>query len=130
MAALLPILLLIVLMYFLLIRPQQRRMREQQALLSAVREGDEVLTSAGIYGFITAMEGDIVWVEIAEGVEVRVAKGAIARRITPAADTTATTDTAHADTSEEDAAPEEAEADGGAGPVGGDGSPRRADDEN
>src|SRR5215470_11508146 len=83
MAALLPILLLIVLMYFLLIRPQQRRMKEQQALLSAVAEGDEVLTTAGVYGFITAMEGDVVWVEIAEGVEVRVAKGAIARRVDP-----------------------------------------------
>src|SRR6476469_8456452 len=81
MAALLPILLLIVLMYFMLIRPQQKRMRAQQALLSAVQEGDEVLTTAGVYGFITAMEGDVVWVEIAEGVEVRVAKGAIARRV-------------------------------------------------
>jgi preprotein translocase subunit YajC len=83
MAALLPILLLIVLMYFMLIRPQQKRMRAQQALLSAVEEGDEVLTTAGVYGFITAMEGDVVWVEIAEGVEVRVAKGAIARRVDP-----------------------------------------------
>ncbi len=101
MAALLPILLLIVLMYFMLIRPQQKRMRAQQALLSAVQEGDEVLTTAGMYGFITAMEGDVVWVEIAEGVEVRVAKGAIARRVdaspdatdAPAADATTTTDT-------------------------------------
>lgn len=83
MAALLPILLLIVLMYFMLIRPQQKRMRAQQSLLSAVQEGDEVLTTAGVYGFITAMEGDVVWVEIAEGVEVRVAKGAIARRVDP-----------------------------------------------
>ena len=86
MAALLPILLLIVLMYFLLIRPQQKRMREQQALLSAVQEGDEVLTTAGVYGFVTAMEGDVVWLEIAEGVEVRMAKGAIARRVDPSAD--------------------------------------------
>ena len=83
MAALLPILALVVLMYFLLIRPQQRRMREQQAMLSAVEEGDEILTSSGLYGFITAMEGDTIWVEIAEGVEVRVAKGAVARRVTP-----------------------------------------------
>jgi preprotein translocase subunit YajC len=88
MAALLPILALVVLMYFLLIRPQQRRMREQQAMISAVEEGDEILTSSGLYGFITAMEGDTVWVEIAEGVEVRVAKGAIARRVA-AHDTTA-----------------------------------------
>ncbi len=108
MAALLPILLLIVLMYFLLIRPQQKRMREQQSLLSAVQEGDEVLTTAGVYGFITAMEGDVVWVEIAEGVEVRLAKGAIARRVSPSPD--ATIDAPADDAAPElDAAPEVAE---------------------
>ena len=42
-----------------------------------------VIYAAEVYGFITAMEGDVVWVEIAEGVEVRVAKGAIARRVDP-----------------------------------------------
>jgi preprotein translocase subunit YajC len=123
MAALLPILLLVVLMYFLLIRPQQRRMKQQQALLAAVAEGDEVLTSAGVYGFITAMEGDVVWVEIAEGVEVRVAKGAIARRITPAADVPATEAPAV-----DDAAPEDHD-DGGTGSTGGDGAARGSDDE-
>ena len=110
MAALLPILLLIVLMYFLLIRPQQKRMRDQQQMLSAVEEGDEVLTTAGVYGFITAMEGDVVWVEIAEGVEVRVAKGAIARRIAPAPDATDAVDAPVDDAEPEpDAAPEVAE---------------------
>jgi preprotein translocase subunit YajC len=104
MAALLPILLLIVLMYFMLIRPQQKRMRAQQALLSAVEEGDEVLTTAGVYGFITAMEGDVVWVEIAEGVEVRVAKGAIARRVDPAP--AATTDAPADDAAAADTPPE------------------------
>jgi preprotein translocase subunit YajC len=125
MAALLPILLLIVLMYFLLIRPQQRRMKEQQALLSAVAEGDEVLTSSGMYGFITAMEGDVVWVEIAEGVEIRVAKGAIARRVTPAADTGVAAEPAAVD---DDVAGEH-DADGGGGSTGGDNAARGSDDE-
>src|SRR5262245_66368588 len=116
MAALLPILLLIVLMYFMLIRPQRRRMHEQQALLAAVQEGDEVVTSAGMYGFITAMEGDVVWVEIAEGVEVRLAKGAIARRVTPAADAHPP-EPPHADDTDDTAA-DEPEADGGPGPNG------------
>ncbi|HKA04915.1 MAG TPA: preprotein translocase subunit YajC [Acidimicrobiales bacterium] len=127
MAALLPILLLVVLMYFLLIRPQQRRMRQQQALMSAVAEGDEVVTSAGMYGFITAMEGDVVWVEIAEGVEVRLAKGAIARRVTPAADAHAP-EPPHADDTDDTAA-DEPEADGGTGSTGGDGAARGSDDE-
>jgi preprotein translocase subunit YajC len=125
MAALLPILALIVLMYFLLIRPQQRRMKEQQALLAAVAEGDEVLTSSGMYGFITAMEGDVVWVEIAEGVEIRVAKGAIARRVTPAADTGAAEPVA----ADDDVAGEH-DADGGGNSTGGDNATRGSDDEN
>ena len=125
MAALLPILLLIVLMYFLLIRPQQRRMKEQQALLSAVAEGDEVLTSSGVYGFVTAMEGDVVWVEIAEGVEVRLAKGAIARRITPAADAGATEPA----TVDDDDVAGDHDVDGGTGSTGGDGATRGSDDE-
>jgi preprotein translocase subunit YajC len=124
MAALLPILALIVLMYFLLIRPQQRRMKEQQALLAAVAEGDEVLTSSGMYGFITAMEGDVVWVEIAEGVEIRVAKGAIARRVTPAADTGAAEPVAA-----DDDVVGEHDADGGSGSTGGDSATRGSDDE-
>jgi preprotein translocase subunit YajC len=81
MAALIPILVLIALMYFMLIRPQQRRVRAQQALSAAIQEGDEVMTTAGIYGFVTAMDGDVAWVEIAEGVEIRVAKAALARKV-------------------------------------------------
>ncbi len=70
-----------VLMYFLLIRPQQRRLKEQRALLSAVEEGDEIVTSGGIYGYVNAVEEDMIWLEIAEGVEVRISKGAVMKRI-------------------------------------------------
>ena len=74
-----------VLMYFLLIRPQQRRAKEQRDLLSAVAEGDEVMTTGGIYGYVNAVEDDTIWLDIAEGVEIRIAKGAVAKRI-PAAE--------------------------------------------
>jgi preprotein translocase subunit YajC len=83
--AILPLLLLPVLMYFLLIRPQQRKSAAQKAMIAAISEGDEVMTTSGIFGFITAMEGDKVWLEIAEGVEIRVIKGALAQRIDPPA---------------------------------------------
>jgi preprotein translocase subunit YajC len=71
-------------MYFLLIRPQRRRMQEQRALASSVAEGDEVMTTAGVYGFVTAIEDDVIWLEIAEGVDIRIARGAVSRRVTPA----------------------------------------------
>jgi preprotein translocase subunit YajC len=73
--------LIFVAMYFLLIRPQRRRARETQNLQSSISENDEVLLNSGIYGFVTAIDGDVVWVDIAENVEIRVSKSAIARRI-------------------------------------------------
>jgi preprotein translocase subunit YajC len=85
MGSLLPLLLLPVLMYFLLIRPQQKKLRAQQALVAAVEEGDEVMLSSGIFGFVTALDDEQIWVEVAEGIELRVLRQAISRRI-PAAE--------------------------------------------
>jgi preprotein translocase subunit YajC len=78
---LLPLLALPLVFYFLLIRPQRRRMREQQALVSSIEEGDEVMTTSGMYGFVTAIEGDVVWLEIAEGIDIRVARAALSRKV-------------------------------------------------
>ena len=71
-------------MYFLLIRPQRRRMRESQNLLSSLSDGDEVITNGGVYGFINAIDGDTVWLDIADNVEIRVHRSAISRKIDPA----------------------------------------------
>ena len=70
---------LIVIFYFMLIRPQQKRMRQQMELMNNLREGDDVMTSSGIYGTITEIEEETVLLEISEDVEVRVAKSAISR---------------------------------------------------
>lgn len=74
--------LIFVAMYMFLIRPQRRRMRETQSLQAALQEGDEVLLASGVYGFISAIEGDTVWLDIADDVEIRVTRSAIGRRIT------------------------------------------------
>ena len=76
-------------MWFLMIRPQRRRMRETQALQSSIAEGDEVVLNSGIYGFVALIEGDVLWLDIANGhgderIEVRVSRGAVARKIPPA----------------------------------------------
>ena len=84
------ILLLIPLaMYFLMIRPQRRKMREQQAMQSSLQVGDEVLTNAGIYGFITGFEDDVVWVEIDDDVQIRVNRGFLQGKATPSGGDTA-----------------------------------------
>ena len=109
--ALLPFILIAVAMYFLLIRPQRRRMAEQRNLASAVQEGDEVMTTAGIYGFVTAIEDDVIWLEIAEGVDIRVARAAVSRRLTgpePATPAPTEAQAAEADEADEPAAAPEA----------------------
>lgn len=78
------ILLLIPLaMYFLLIRPQRKRAREQAAMQAALGVGDEVITTSGIYGFITGEEDDLFWLEIDDDVQIRIAKAAIQGKVRP-----------------------------------------------
>ena len=68
-------------MYFLLIRPQKRRQREAATLQSSIEVGDEVMTTSGVYGFVTSFEGDIAWLEIDDNVQIRVARQAIQRKV-------------------------------------------------
>jgi preprotein translocase subunit YajC len=63
--------------YFLLIRPQQKRMKEQQAMLSKLDKGDEVVTTGGILGRITEVNDTFVTLEIADGVRIKVQKAQI-----------------------------------------------------
>ena len=75
--------LIFVAMYFLLLRPQRRRMKEAQLLQKSIEVGDEVLLTSGIIGFIDAIDGDVLWVSIADDVTIRCTRGSIARNIDP-----------------------------------------------
>ncbi len=81
--AFLPLLLMGVVFYFLLIRPQNQRRRAQAQMQSDVEVGDEVVTTAGIYGTITEIDDDygIVTVEVAPNTDIRMARAAIAQRL-------------------------------------------------
>jgi preprotein translocase subunit YajC len=82
-------LLIPIAMYFLLIRPQRRRQREQASMQKAIDVGDEVMTTSGMYGFITGFDGDIVWLEVDDNVQIRVARAAVQRKVDTAAGETA-----------------------------------------
>jgi len=73
----LPLIALVVLFYFLMIRPQQRRMKQHQAMLAALKRGDQVVLSSGMMGKIVRVEDNEVGVEIASGVTVKVVKSMI-----------------------------------------------------
>jgi preprotein translocase subunit YajC len=81
--AFLPLLLMGVVFYFLLIRPQNQRRRAQVEMQSDVEVGDEIVTTAGIYGTITDIDDDygIVTVEVAPNTDIRMARAAIAQRL-------------------------------------------------
>jgi preprotein translocase subunit YajC len=83
LAVLLPFLLLGGLFYFMILRPQQRRQRAQQALVNAVDVGDEIITTAGIYGVITGVDDEegTIRIEIAPGTEIRLLRAGIGRRV-------------------------------------------------
>ncbi len=65
-------------LWLLVILPQRRRQAAQQALLAGLEPGDEVLTAGGLYGTISALGDDDLLLEIADGVEVRIARRAVA----------------------------------------------------
>jgi len=72
------ILVLLLLMWFMLIRPQRRRQQQARQMLETIRVGKEVVTAGVLYGRVTAVDGDEVRLEIADGVEVRIARRAVA----------------------------------------------------
>ncbi|GAB5436784.1 MULTISPECIES: preprotein translocase subunit YajC [Roseobacteraceae] len=76
----LPLILIFAIMYFLLIRPQQKKVKEHQAMVDAVRRGDQVITQGGLIGKVVKVKDDgEIEVELAENVKVRVVKATIAQ---------------------------------------------------
>ena len=74
-----PLMLIFAIMYFLLIRPQQKKVKEHQAMVGAVRRGDQVVTQGGLIGKVTKVKEDNeLEVEIADGVKVRVVQSTLA----------------------------------------------------
>lgn len=77
-ASFLPLILIFLIMYFLLIRPQQKKVKEHQAMVEALRRGDQIVTAGGIVGKVTKVRDDgEVDVEVAQGVTIRVVKHTI-----------------------------------------------------
>lgn len=75
----LPMIGIFVIFYFLLLRPQQKKAKETRAMLAALQKGDEVVTAGGIVGKISKLGDQYATVEIANGVEMNVQRGAISQ---------------------------------------------------
>jgi preprotein translocase subunit YajC len=73
-----PLLIIMVIFYVLLILPAQRRQKKTQVMLSALKNGDKVVTNGGLFGTIVGLEGDAVQLRIADQVKVKVLRSAVA----------------------------------------------------
>lgn len=72
-----PFVLMAGIFYFMLWRPQKKEQQKRQDLLNSLKEGDEIVTIGGIYGKITTISEKRVKVEVAEGVEIEMARNAV-----------------------------------------------------
>lgn len=70
--------LMFAMMYFLIIRPQRRQRKEHEARIAALRTGDEIVTTGGIYGIITNVKDMVVVLKIADNVRIKVDKSCVA----------------------------------------------------
>lgn len=74
---LLPLVIIFVVFYFLLIRPQSKRAKEHKNMVASLAKSDEVVTTGGILGRISALDDNFISLEIADGVEIKVQRNAI-----------------------------------------------------
>ncbi len=81
MAQILILVLPFLVMWWFLIRPQRQRMAEHRDLMANVGEGDDIVTASGIYGTVVDSDAESLYVEIADGVEIRLSRGALGQII-------------------------------------------------
>jgi preprotein translocase subunit YajC len=74
---LIPFALVLAIFYFVILMPMKRRQKKVQEFLGALKEGDRVVTSGGIYGSIAKIKDDAVSLQIAPNVRVDISKAAI-----------------------------------------------------
>ena len=72
-----PIILMFIILYFLMIRPQQEKQKKTVEMLSALKKGDRVLTTGGIYGTVVGVDDAKAVVRISDDTKVEFAKSAI-----------------------------------------------------
>jgi preprotein translocase subunit YajC len=76
--SMIPLIAMFAIFYFLLIRPQQKRTKDHKAMIEAIKRGDDVVTSGGIHGKVTGVTDDVLTLEVAPNVKIRVQKQAVA----------------------------------------------------
>ncbi len=75
---LVPFVLIFAVFYFIVILPAKRQQKKKDAMIAALKKGDRVITGAGIYGTVAAVEDESLLLKVSENVKIRVTKGSVA----------------------------------------------------
>ena len=74
---LVPFVLVLAIFYFIILLPMRKKQQKVQDFLAALKVGDKVVTTGGIYGQVTKISGDVVQLQIAQNVRVEISKNAV-----------------------------------------------------
>jgi len=80
----LPLLAIVVVFYFFMIRPQMKKQKEAKKFREALKTGDEVVTAGGIYGKISDVKDNYVYLDVDKGVRLKVDKSTIIQDVSQA----------------------------------------------
>ena len=73
----LPLVLIFIVFWFMIIRPQKKQQDQRKSMISAVKRGDKIITSGGLFAVVKDVKQDLVVATIADGVKVEIAKSSI-----------------------------------------------------
>lgn len=73
-----PLIFMFAIFYFLVIRPQKKKALEHKALVESIKRGDNVITVGGVHGTVSAIENDLVLLDVADNVNIKITKSFIA----------------------------------------------------
>jgi preprotein translocase subunit YajC len=73
-----PLIIIFVIFYFLLIRPQQKKQQQHREMLQAVKRGDRIITTGGIYGTVEGADDTTLQLKIANQVKIKISRSAVA----------------------------------------------------
>ena len=74
LGAFVPLILMFAIFYFLLIRPQQKKAKQHRELISSIKKGDKVVSSGGLQGVVTGITDDVVTMEVAPKIRVKISR--------------------------------------------------------
>lgn len=76
----LPLIIFLV-FYFIVMRPMKKKQQDTEAMLGALKNGDRVMTSGGIFGTVVGVTDDVIQLRIADSVKIQVAKSAVSQLV-------------------------------------------------